>query len=319
MKTVVTGGTGFIGSRLTAALISAGNEVLVLDDLSSGSAEDIPQGAKFMQMSVCDPELPSLLGAERPEVVYHMAAQDVSSLTFTDVPADLTTNVIGTLNVLEGCRQSPGCKIVLASTAAVFGDLNIFKPSEELPERPLSPYGLSKRIAERYTVWYYRLHRVPFTILRFANVYGPGQKPKAEGAVVAVFIERLRQGLPLLIEGDGTQMRDFVHVDDIVRACLLAACKGFNETLHIGTGEPCSIIKLAHTLAALQKDPVPAVRHVGKRPYDAFHSVFVPDKAGAVLDWSPQIRFAEGIRATYAAETGGGNGINYRDEVQAQP
>jgi UDP-glucose 4-epimerase len=319
MKAVVTGGAGFIGSRLTAALVSAGNEVLVLDDLSSGSAGDIPQGASFMRMSVCDPELPKLLGARRPDVVYHMAAQDASSLMADDVQADLTTNIIGTLNVLEGCRQAPGCKIVLASTAAVFGDLNIFKPSEELPERPLSPYGLSKRIAERYTVWYYRLHRVPFTILRFANVYGPGQKPKAEGAVIAVFIERLRRGLPMLIEGDGTQMRDFVHVDDIVRACLLAACKGFNETLHIGTGEPCSIIKLAYTLAALHKDPVPAIRHTGKRPFDAFHSVFVPDKAGAVLGWSPQIRFAEGIRSTYAADACDRNGVRYRDEVQAPP
>ncbi|CAH1206227.1 UDP-glucose 4-epimerase [Paenibacillus plantiphilus] len=297
MKIVVTGGAGFIGSRLAVALIGDGHQVVVVDDLSTGCRGSVPAGARFMLMNASDPEMSAFLAAERPKIVYHLAAQADLGRSLLDPSADVTTNVIGTLRVLEGCRRS-SAKFILASTAAVFGNAKRFLLSEDTPESPVTPYGLSKRSAERYTVWFWRIYGVPYTILRFANVYGPGQKSTGEGSAVAVFLERMARGLPLIIHGDGSQIRDFVHVDDVVRACVLAAGKGSGETIHIGSGDSRSIAEVAEELARLHAGSL-EIRYGDSRPADAARSVFVNDKAALILGWTPHIRFEDGLRSAY--------------------
>ncbi|GGD50010.1 NAD-dependent epimerase/dehydratase family protein [Paenibacillus nasutitermitis] len=312
MKIVITGGAGFIGSRLAAALIDEGHEVLVLDDLSSCPPGAIPVNARFKQISVCDSDIPRLIEQELPGAVFHLAAQADISRSLIDPVADLTTNVIGTLQVLDGCRRVHGCKIIFISTAAVFGDLNPFILTEEMSVKPATPYALSKRIAERYTEWFYRIHGVPFTILRLSNVYGAGQKPGGEGGVIAFFMEQLRLGEPLVIHGDGSQVRDFIHVKDVVHACMLALGKGNQETLHIGSGVPWSIIDLVRELAAIRGGAPPETIYAEKRSVDSLRSLFNPDKASLVLGWKPGIRFAEGLRATYEDELGAA-GVSFID------
>ncbi|MBW7474535.1 GDP-mannose 4,6-dehydratase [Paenibacillus oenotherae] len=313
MRAVVTGGAGFIGSRLAASLLSAGYEVVVVDDLSSGSISNIPSGARFLSLNVNDGELPALLADMRPHLVYHLAEQADVSRSLFDPSADMTTNVIGTLRVLEGCRLA-SAKIILASTAAVFGKAGQRILDENTPESPVSSYGLSKRTAERYATWYWRMHGVPYTILRFANVYGPGQRARGDGGVVAVFLERMARGLPLVIHGKGNQVRDFVHVDDVVRACVNAASRAACETIHIGTGEAWSINAVAGELAKLHDAPLD-IRHGDARPADVARSVFMPDKAARMLGWIPSIRFVDGLRSTYQSVFNRSD----KDEDQAQP
>ncbi|MFC5653497.1 NAD-dependent epimerase/dehydratase family protein [Paenibacillus solisilvae] len=318
MKAVVTGGAGFIGSRLSAALHKEGHEVIVIDDLSSGSPKDLPNGLRLVKMNICDTALPAILADEHPDIVYHLASQGEMSRTILDPIADLTTNIVGTLRVLEGCRQASSCKIVLASTAAVFGEVKPFRVSEDTPVCPVSPYGLSKRAAERYTSWYYQLYGVPFTILRFANVYGPGQKPKGEVGVIAVFMERLKLGQPLPIHGNGEQHRDFVHVDDAVQACLASKGRGDNEIVHIGTGVSHSIAMIAEVLTDLHDAPI-EICYTEVREDDPWSSAFIPDKASNVLGWTPRIPFLEGLRSTYEEQFGSRPPVNDRDEDQEQP
>ncbi|WP_274649468.1 NAD-dependent epimerase/dehydratase family protein [Paenibacillus humicola] len=304
MKAVITGGAGFIGSRLASALAKAGWETVIVDDLSAGAMEDVPSAARFICMSVTDPEFTRLLADERPEVVYHFASRVDEDRGGPFIAADQTTNIVGTLKVLEGCRKAKPAKLILASTAAVFGTAPYAAPNEKTPLSPATPYGLAKRTAEKYTQWHSRMQGIPFTILRFANVYGPGQRPRGEGGVVAVFLDNIRTGRPLTIYGDGSQERDFVHVEDVVRACLASAEKGSGEIIHIGTGESWSVGFVARELAVLHSRPL-AIRYADKRPADPARSVLPADKAAAVLGWSPAVRFPDGLRAVYSASFGG--------------
>lgn len=297
VKIIVTGGAGFIGSRLTAALLGGGHEVIVADDLSSGFRQNLPAHAEFVLMNTSDPEMSAFIAAERPAIVYHLAAQANTTRVLLDPAADVTTNVIGTLRVLEGCRRA-SAKIILASSAAVFGRTQRFILSENTPASPVTPYGLSKRSAERYAAWYWYMYGVPYTILRFANVYGPGRRAAGGGGVIESFLERIAQGLPLVIHGDGSQIRDFVHVDDAVRACVLAADRGERETIHIGTGRPWSITAVVDELVKIHGGPV-KIKYGDKRSADIARSVFVPDKAALILGWQPAIRFEDGLRSAY--------------------
>ena len=307
MKAVITGGAGFIGSRLAKVLAGDGWETIVVDDLSSGSEKAVPDKARLIRMSVTDPEFVALLADERPEVVYHFASRVDADRSTSPFAADQSTAINGTLQALEGCRQAKFAKLVLASSAAVFGEAAHAAPDEKTPLSPATPYGLSKRTAEKYTAWHSRIHGIPYTILRFANVYGPGQQPKGEGGVVALFLDHMRAGRPLTIHGDGRQERDFVHVDDAVGACVAAANKGSGEIVHIGTGEAWSIEFIARELAAVHGRPID-IRFSDKRPADPLRSVLPPRKAAAVLGWRPAIRFPDGLRFVYAAQIGGGAG-----------
>ncbi|WP_245948291.1 NAD-dependent epimerase/dehydratase family protein [Paenibacillus sambharensis] len=299
-KAIVTGGAGFIGSHLTDALLAAGTEVHIIDDLSSGDWLRASPRARLHQLDVCGPEACRTAAAIKPDVIYHLAAQADVQRSIQNPGLDLSVNVQGTINMLEACRLASGCKLVFASTSAVYGDLAKNILTEDDPARPISFYGLSKLTAEHYIRLYARLFGVPYTILRYGNVFGPRQTAKGEGGVVAVFMDRVAAGEPLGVNGDGEQTRDFIYVADIVQANLAAASRGDGETLHASTGHPTSVNTLIRLLEELHPAGVSAQYRPAKAG-DIRHSCLSTNHAAACLGWSPAYSFAEGIEETYRA------------------
>ena len=292
MRALVTGGAGFIGSHLVDALVARGDSVVVLDDLSTGRREHVNPAATFRMHDVREP-----FGADA-ELVFHLAAQaDVG--TSMERPAfDAEVNVAGTVNTLEAARAC-GAHLVFASTGgAVYGDVDA-PAAEDAPLRPVSAYGLAKRSAEVYVDGWNRIFGTHHVTLRFANVYGPRQSAALEGGVIAIFVERLAAGEPTTIFGDGTVTRDFVHVDDVVRA-LLAAAGHHGGTFNIGTGVETTISEL-HALCerAVGVEAPPTLSP--PRAGDARRSVLDTTLAARELGFTASVPLAEGIAATHAS------------------
>jgi UDP-glucose 4-epimerase len=292
MRTVVTGGAGFIGSHLVDALVARGDEVTVVDDLSTGRRVHVNPSARLVEHDVRQPlELMA-------DLVYHLAAQaDVR--TSVERPAfDAEVNVVGTVNVLEAARAS-GAAFVFASTGgAIYGDVEA-PASEDDPLRPVSPYGIAKLAAEAYLDGWHRIHGLPAVACRFANVYGPRQSATLEGGVVAIFLERLADGEQTVIFGDGEQTRDFVHVADVVRALVLAAGHA-HGVFNVGTGVETSVNELHRMCAGatgVEREP----RREPARPGDARRSVLDPERARRELGFRAEISLAEGLAATLEA------------------
>ena len=293
MRAVVTGGAGFIGSHLADALLARGDEVTVVDDLSTGRREFLDSRATLVEHDIRKPfEVDA-------EVVFHLAAQaDVG--TSMERPAfDAAVNVLGTVNTLEAARAA-GAHLVFASTGgAIYGDVE--RPArEDDPLRPVSPYGIAKQAAESYVAGWNRVHGTAHVVLRFANVYGPRQSAALEGGVVAIFLERLAAGEPTAIFGDGEQTRDFVHVADVVSA-LLAGAGRRGGVFNVGTGAETSVNEL-HRLCAEAVGSRTEPRHEEPRPGDARRSVLDPEHASSELGWRAATSLARGIAATSAAE-----------------
>ena len=289
MRALVTGGAGFIGSHVVDALLARGDEVTVLDNLSTGKRENLPDGATLVEGDIrADAE--AACAEARPEVVFHLAAQaDVgTSVERPDFDADV--NVLGTLRVLEAARGH-GAQVVFSSTGgAIYGECE--RPAREEDERrPLSPYGTSKLAGEEYLATWNRLHGTRHVVLRFGNVYGPRQLPKLEGGVVAIFMERLRAGEGATIYGDGEQTRDFVYVGDVVDAVLAAADCAHSGYVNIATGEETSVLALARALDL-------RVRHAAERPGEVRRSCLDPTAAAAALGWHARTPLAEGLERT---------------------
>ncbi len=302
MKALVTGGAGFIGSHLVRALLDQGHEVHVVDDLSSGHAERVAAGARLERLDVRDGvALTGLAHRVRPEVVFHLAAQVDVGVSVRDAALDLRVNVEGTINALEAARVAGARRFVLASTGgAIYGDGQTLPLGEEAETAPLSPYGQSKLAAEGYCTLYARLHAVSPISLRFANVYGPGQEVRGEGAVVAAFTERLGNEERPRVFGDGGQTRDFLFVGDAVGAMLLAAAPGEPGTLNVGTGTETSVLELGRRLAELRGarfDPV----HAPARAGEVRRSALDPGRAFETLGWRPEVSLEEGLRLTLDA------------------
>jgi UDP-glucose 4-epimerase len=292
MRTVVTGGAGFIGSHLVDALVARGDDVTVVDDLSTGRREQVNPSARLVERDVRQPlELEA-------ELVFHLAAQaDVG--TSVERPAfDAEVNVVGTVNVLEAARAS-GAAVVFASTGgAIYGDVEA-PATEDDPLRPVSPYGIAKLAAEAYLDGWNRIHGLPAVACRFANVYGPRQSATLEGGVIAIFLERLGDGRETVIFGDGEQTRDFVHVADVVRALLLAAGRE-RGVFNVGTGIETSVNEL-HRLCARVVGVERGPRHELARLGDARRSVLDPERARRELGFSAEISLADGLAATLAS------------------
>lgn len=302
MKALVTGGAGFIGSHLVRALLDEGHEVHVVDDLSRGRAERVGDGARLERLDVRDGvALTGLAHRVRPEVVFHLAAQVDVGVSVRDAALDLRVNVEGTINALEAARVAGARRFVLASTGgAIYGDGQRLPLGEDAETAPLSPYGQGKLAAEGYCTLYSRLHAVSPIALRFANVYGPGQEVRGEGAVVAAFTERLCNGEPARVFGDGGQTRDFLFVGDAVGAMLLAAAPGEPGTLNVGTGTETSVLELGRRLAELRGarfDPV----HAPARAGEVRRSALDPGRAFETLGWRPEVSLEEGLRLTLDA------------------
>ncbi|MHB8719354.1 MAG: NAD-dependent epimerase/dehydratase family protein [Candidatus Dormibacteria bacterium] len=298
MRALVTGGAGFIGSTLVDALLALGHEVSVVDDLSRGRREQIPASAHAFQLDITDPALTALISETRPEVVFHQAAQIDVRRSVEDPQLDARINVLGTLNVLLACARSRVRRVVFASSGgAVYGDTAVLPTREEHPCSPASPYGAAKLAGETYGRVLSATHGIEFTALRYANVYGPRQDPRGEAGVVAIFAERLLAGEPCLIHGDGEQTRDYVHVDDVVRANLKAASSSHTGVFNIGTARETSVNAIYRALAAAAGGK-PSAQHGPGKPGEQLRSCVDISRAARALDWRPQIQLDVGLRAT---------------------
>ena len=300
MRVLVSGGAGFIGTHVVAALLQAGGCVCVVDDLSTGCRDNVPPGATFYQADLTAPSLAEIFLREQPEAVVHLAAQPAAPRSLEEPCFDAMVNVTGTVNLLEASRRAGVRRVVYTSSAAVYGDPVYLPVDEDHPVQPLSPYGASKYAAEVYVATYRRLYGIEGVVLRLANVYGPRQDAAGEGGVVAIFCRRLSTGEAPEIFGDGEQTRDFVYVADVVAAILAALRSGAGEVLNVGTGKATSINELLSVLLGLSgQKAIPVYRPA--RPGDIRHSVLNPRRAQRVLSWAARYGLADGLRETYAA------------------
>jgi UDP-glucose 4-epimerase len=297
MRAIVTGGAGFIGSHVADALLARGDDVHIVDDLSGGRRENAPETAAFHELDIRAEALADLAAEVEPEVVFHLAAQaDVG--TSVEQPAfDAEVNVVGTIRVLEAAR-SVGARVVFTSTGgAIYGECE--RPAREEDERrPLSPYGTSKLAGEEYLATWNRLHGTRHVACRLANVYGPRQLPALEGGVVAIFLDRLREGRETEIFGDGNQTRDFVYVGDVVNALLAAASTPGAGVFNVGSGTETSILEL-HRLCTDTAGVEQSPRLSPERPGDLRHSVLDALRAERELGWRAETTLEDGLARTW--------------------
>lgn len=295
MKALVTGGAGFIGSTLVDRLLADGWTVAAVDNLSSGKLANLDQastsdGFSFFELDIRDEGLAAVVAEVAPDVVFHLAAQIDVRISVSDPSLDAAINVVGTLNVLEAARQAGVRKVVFASSGGtIYGDVEPGRipVDESYPQHPVSPYGVSKKVATDYLFAYSVLHGLQFTSLALANVFGPRQDPHGEAGVVAIFAGRLLAGEQCTVFGDGGQTRDYVYVDDVVDAFARAATAGDGELCNIGTGVETSVNDLYRTMADNAGVP-DAPEYAPARAGELARSALDAAKAGRVLGWSPQ-------------------------------
>lgn len=304
-KVLVTGGAGFIGSHLTEALLEQGYEVTVTDNLSTGKLLNLPhKGENFHKLDITAPEFRQLVRELKPRYIFHQAAQIDVQTSLADPLLDAKVNILGTLNVLEACREAGVEKLIYASSAAVFGEPQYLGIDEAHPVEPLAPYGVSKHTPEHYLALYGQLYGLRWTALRYANVYGPRQDASGEGGVVAIFTDRLLKGQEPVIYGDGQQTRDFIYVADVVAANLSALERGDGGIYNIGTGQATSVLELYRTLAELLRESgereVPPYRLAPARPGDIRNSYFNPQRAEQELDWRARYSLRQGLELMLA-------------------
>ncbi len=299
MKILVTGGAGFIGSTIADAYIEAGHEVAVVDNLYSGKRENVPAKARFHEVDIVSPELAEVIEAERPDVVNHHAAQMDVRLSVASPAFDAEVNVVGTIRLLEAAVKTGVKRVIFASSGgAAYGEQERFPAREEDRTNPVSPYGVSKRSGEHYLFYYHAVHGLPYLALRYANVYGPRQDPHGEAGVVAIFCEKLLRGEAPRINGDGRQTRDYVFVEDLVRANLKALDSPFVGPMNVGTGRETDVVTLASKLVALSgKRLTPA--YGPAKAGEQRRSVIDPTLAKRELGWEPRVRLDEGLVRTY--------------------
>ncbi len=297
---LVTGGAGFIGSNLIRKLLELGKAVIVVDNLSTGKVENLVEGVLFYQHDITDWEMMKrIFSIHKPAYVFHLAAQASVPRSVEDPVFDASVNILGSLNLLQLCVEYGTRKVVFSSTGgAIYGDgvSRIPTPETETP-LPFSPYGIAKLSAEHYLRFFRDQHGLDFTALRYGNVYGPRQDPFGEAGVVAIFTKRMLEGEEVVINGDGEYIRDYVYVEDVVEANLLAMEKGSGEILNIGTGRGTSVNELFRALKEITgytRDPV----YGPPRPGDLRKSVLDPSKAKEVLGWEPKTSLEEGLGKT---------------------
>ncbi|MDP2401445.1 MAG: NAD-dependent epimerase/dehydratase family protein [Actinomycetota bacterium] len=295
MKALVTGGAGFIGSNLVGLLLSEGNEAVVLDDVSSGYAENLFSEAEFIEGDVS--QLGVVLKAARGcEVIFHLAASVGNTRSIENPVRDSEVNVIGTLRVLEAARAHGINRVVYSSSAGIFGELKTLPIAEDHPQDPDSPYGTSKLAAEKMCLVYNKLYGMQNVCLRYFNVYGPRQRYDAYGNVIPIFADRMLRGEDVLIFGDGEQTRDFVHVADVARANYLAGIsQSAAGSFNIGSGTRITINELARVMSEAAEAQATIV-HAEPRPGDVRDSLAAIDAARAAFGFEPSEDLTQGVR-----------------------
>ncbi len=298
-RILVTGGAGFIGSHVVDAYLAEGHHVIVVDNLSTGNRENINPGAVFYEADITDAvEIERIFETERPEVVNHHAAQMDVRKSLEDPVFDATTNILGSLNVILSSVKYGVEKFIYVSTGgAVYGEPEYLPVDENHPINPESQYGISKHTVEHYLHLYHFQLNLTYTVLRYPNVYGPRQNPKGEAGVVAIFIGQMLEGTTPSIYGDGEQVRDYVHVDDIVRANLLALNGGENEIFNLGSGIGTSVNQLYSLLSDLLSFHQPP-RYVAPRKGEIRKIYLKSEKANRGFGWRSEIQLAIGLKRT---------------------
>ncbi|MDQ3916297.1 MAG: GDP-mannose 4,6-dehydratase [Actinomycetota bacterium] len=317
MRVLVTGAAGFIGSHLVDRLLAEGEDVLAVDNLSSGTLANLADARRsrtgkltFQRVDVTSNALGELVKRQKPEVIFHLAAQVDVRKSVADPLHDATVNVLGTLNVLQSAAEAGARKVVFTSSGGcIYGEpdpsrLPVTEDQVFLPESlPESPYGVSKKIALDYLRYFKVVQGLDYTALALANVYGPRQEPASEvgleGQVVAIFSRKMLAGRPCTIYGDGTQTRDFAFVDDVVAAFVAARDKGSGELVNVGSGREVSVNELYAKLAELTASRFEPV-YAAARPGELQRIVVDPSKAARELGWKPQVELDEGLKQTVA-------------------
>jgi UDP-glucose 4-epimerase len=303
VKAVVTGGAGFIGSNLVDALLERGDEVVIVDDLSTGKRENIESalaaGASLVEADIRDGQgLIDLFHDFKPEVVFHFAAQIDVRKSVSDTALDAMINVVGTINVLEAAKRAGTRRVVNSSTGgAIYGEGKVIPAPEDHPAEPEAPYGQSKFAAEGYLELYRRLHGLSTISLRYGNVYGPRQDPLGEAGVIAIFCGKLIAGEKPTVFGDGLQTRDYVYVGDVVSANLAAAGSDASGAFNVGTARETSVLDIVEALGKIagrdfEADLAP------ERPGEVRHIAIDYGRAREELGWEPKVDLETGLKQT---------------------
>lgn len=297
-RIVVTGGAGFIGSNLTDMFVRTGHKVTVIDNLSTGFEENLNRKAKFFKVDIRSAVIDKIFEKTKPDALCHHAAQ-IDVRKSTDDPIfDARVNIIGSLNLLNACARHKVSKIIFASTGgAIYGEQDYFPADEKHPPDPLSPYGVTKLAIEKYLLFYRETYGIDYVSLRYANVYGPRQNPWGEAGVVAIFAQRLLAGKQAVINGGGMQTRDFVFVDDVVQANLLALDYSKSGIFNIGTGietDINSVFRIIREKAGSKQKEI----HAPAMPGEQQRSVLDSSLAERALGWNPRFDLDQGLAKT---------------------
>lgn len=298
MKICVTGGAGFIGSHVAEAYINAGHDVVILDDLSTGKEENIPQGATFIKCDITTDDLRSIFERERFDVLNHHAANMELRVSVEDPAHDARINILGTVRLLDAAHRTGVGHIVFASTGGgIYGVQHYYPADEQHPIRPLSPYGVAKRSVELYLDYYRAVYGLTSTALRYTNVYGPRQNPFGEAGVIAIFLERMLSGRASIINGDGEQRRDYVHVRDVARANVLVTEHRLDGVYNVSTGTETSVNRIVALLQASIASTAP-IEHGPAKTGDLARNVCTAAALEAATGWRPTVDVENGIAET---------------------
>jgi len=298
MKVLVTGGAGFIGSHLVDRLVQEGNQVVVIDDLSTGKRKQVNKKAQFYKMDIRSKRIERVFRKERPLIVVHLAAQMNVRLSTEDPVFDAEVNILGTINLLEHAVKNGVRKVSFASSGgAVYGEQEVFPAAESHRTDPLSPYGISKLAGEKYLAYYTNTMGLRHAIMRFGNVYGPRQEPEGEAGVIAIFSKLMLDGGQPIINGTGKQTRDFVYVDDVVESLMVTLDEDIQGIFNVGTGQEATVNECYGIIKELTNSSCKDLYGAAKKG-EQFRSVLDVRKLREGFDWEPQVSLAEGLKMT---------------------
>jgi UDP-glucose 4-epimerase len=295
---LVTGGAGFIGSHMVDRLLELEYRVVIIDDLSNGKIKNLDHRATFHHADITQPSVAEVFEKEKPDLVFHMAAQTSVTRSTKEPILDTNVNVLGTLRLLEAARRVGVEKIIYSSTGgALYGNPETVPCPDDAPVEPVSPYGMSKYVGEQYLRFYHRQFRLNYTSLRYGNVYGPRQDPTGEAGVVAIFTSAMLEGKQPEIFGDGNQERDFVSVFDVIDANIAAIDRGDGMEMNIATGEATAVNRIFELLKGITGYKWDAV-HGADRAGDVYRISLDWSRAAAELGWAPKVDLADGLAGT---------------------
>ncbi|MDD3726478.1 MAG: NAD-dependent epimerase/dehydratase family protein [Candidatus Ratteibacteria bacterium] len=300
MRIMVTGGCGFIGSHLTDKLIEMGHNVCVVDNLSTGNIKNLNPEAHLYQMDIRDEKIKDVFEKEQPESVFHLAAQINVRRSEEDPFFDIDVNIKGSVNVIKAfLNVKDRKKFIFASTGGVmYGDTDIFPTPESVEPFPLCPYGISKLTVEKYLTYFSAFYNLQFVSLRYGNVYGPRQNAYAEAGVIAIFSTNILEGKKLTVFGDGEQTRDFVYIDDVIRANLIMLENPTTGIFNVGTGKETSVNQIFEYIKSASGKKIKKI-HTDPKKGEIKRSCLCPDKIVQMAGWKAEIDIKDGIKRTF--------------------